>query len=278
MQLDPAMRFLGIWDTLGPQIFEFLEPRVVQHDAAVVSSNWLPVAQDESLWFSFCRRRWKACAPTVHTAKWLSCPEEQEQCGALREQCAEQPASGAEEHEVVLQDNEDIIAYVGPDTFPRIRSWRARYWFAEEDANRSTIHFSELRGDFDTGGLPRVWDIDGCPPPFNERQEAVFRGDGTYSDTGLFRGARTRFALITSKGKSFVRFGPRGEFCFQAVRSPDWSWMLFHADAAPLQASLQDQGALKLLPHFTQSTRDADEVWESKIAAMAPYAYDVDDR
>merc|ERR1712187_971031 len=114
---------------------------------------------------------------------------------------------------------------------------------------------------------PRIWDIYGALPPFCGHHEAVFRRDGTYHDTGLFRGKGPHFVVWSSGDESFVRVGANRHFMFYALRTDDWGWQLIYSCDLRLPARAGDE-VLRFLPYFQPSSRLADATWEEEANAV----------
>mmetsp|Transcript_29891 Transcript_29891/g.94218 ORF Transcript_29891/g.94218 Transcript_29891/m.94218 type:complete len:315 (-) Transcript_29891:85-1029(-) len=147
----------------------------------------------------------------------------------------------------------------GPDGEDRrAASWHWAYRTAEESAGVITVR--DICGDFD--GFPRVWAIHRCPPPFLGKQEAVFRRDGTYSDTALFRGVKGSFTVLDSVGGTPGLVGIQLFFRARPVAGT------FVAQRCAVDWRLELRAYGREGSFFVSLDRPADDVWEASVASM----------
>mmetsp|Transcript_5599 Transcript_5599/g.13778 ORF Transcript_5599/g.13778 Transcript_5599/m.13778 type:complete len:308 (+) Transcript_5599:120-1043(+) len=193
--MDPMVAFPH-WEALARETLTSLGPSDLGRTAAA-SSAWRGTAEHDDVWQELCRRRWSSQRWTAHSAAGLvrllrgdrltSDPLEQARTAAATA-TATAAADDDDDRDAETGVAVAALAALAAEQPP---SWREAYRSAEEAA--AEVAPQDLYGDL--GGAPRVWVIHQCPPPFSGPNQAVFRRDGTYSDTALFRGIHGQFSL-----------------------------------------------------------------------------------
>uniref|UniRef100_A0A7S4QX02 F-box domain-containing protein n=1 Tax=Alexandrium monilatum TaxID=311494 RepID=A0A7S4QX02_9DINO len=215
------------WEELALRVLGFLAPPDLGC-AAAAAADWRGAAEHDEVWCKICRRRWESRCCTAFTGE------------GLRRLRRGEPPPGP--------DGEDR----------RAASWHWAYRTAEESAGVITVR--DICGDFD--GFPRVWAIHRCPPPFLGKQEAVFRRDGTYSDTALFRGVKGSFTVLDSVGGTPGLVGIQLFFRARPVAGT------FVAQRCAVDWRLELRAYGREGSFFVSLDRPADDVWEASVASM----------